>query len=152
MGALLRRYTFMNTLSSNPRIALPITADKGLGSPLSNHFGKAPFHIVVELRSGRPVQTITKPDADPNRCAPIEELAASGASIIVCRGMGAGAMKRLQANGMSLFHTEAATVADALAALRSAKLPALDPSMTCAGHEHEHEHEHDHGHHHHHHH
>lgn len=118
------------------KVSIPVMRNVGLSSEVSGHFGKASLHLVVRLETGEVLQAVPKPSGEHGVCAPVEELSAAGVEAVACHGLGRGAMQRLAAGGIEIFHTEARTVAEVLIALRAGRLKAHRPEQACAGHGH----------------
>lgn len=109
-------------------------SEAGLSSRVSEHFGKAPLHLVVRLGTGEVIAAVPKPEGIHGSCAPVEELAAWGVEAVACHGLGRGAMGRLEAAGIEIYHTEARTVREVLEALRAGRLERHRADQACAGH------------------
>lgn len=116
-------------------LCFPVTADAGLKSPLSQHFGSAPLFVVFDTESGAC-------RAIPNRnlhhghgmCQPLASLAGEQLDGMVVGGIGMGALMKLGAAGIRVFLSEDATVEEAVAAYTSGSLREATPATACAHH------------------
>jgi predicted Fe-Mo cluster-binding NifX family protein len=118
-------------------VCIPVVEDRGLGSPVSSHFGSAPFFLVVETESGscRAIPNGNQHHAH-GACQPLRALAGETIDSIVVGGIGRGAVTQLQAAGIRVFISRAGTVDDVLAALKDGSLAEADPATACAHHGH----------------
>lgn len=118
------------------KIAFPVESDKGWESPVYGHFGSAPQFLVLDETNGV-ITTVTNAEAqhEHGRCQPIRALGGIRVDIVVVGGMGAGALMKLQGEGIRVFRAVAGTVKENWELLRLGKLPEFTVPMTCAGHE-----------------
>lgn len=118
-------------------ISLPVEENQGLESPLSEHFGKSPYHIVVDSDSltVRDVSRLKTPE--DQHCAPFDWLLGQGVQVVLCKGMGKGALKRLTQEGVDVRVAKVATVKAALAAWFMDGCPRMGVEGLCSGHHHE---------------
>jgi predicted Fe-Mo cluster-binding NifX family protein len=118
-------------------ICIPVTEDKGLASAVSAHFGSAPFFVIVDTASGA-ARTV------PNRthshghgaCQPLAAIADEAVDAVVVGGIGMGALVKLQAANIRVYHAHVATVADALTAFEGGLLADVSPATACGHHGH----------------
>ena len=118
------------------RIAFPVMEDQGLESPVYGHFGSAPHFMVLDVESGT-LEAITNSDAhhEHGQCQPIRALGGTSVDMVVVGGIGAGALMKLQGDGIRVFRAVEGNVSENLALLKSGKLPEFAANMTCAGHD-----------------
>jgi predicted Fe-Mo cluster-binding NifX family protein len=116
-------------------VTIPVLEDSGLSSRISDHFGSAPFFAVVDLETDA-ASCIPNPNAEHEhgRCMPADFLREKRVNVVVCRGMGRGALSRLMQAGIACHRTEAVTAADALSRYRSGDTVPLTADSTCHGH------------------
>jgi predicted Fe-Mo cluster-binding NifX family protein len=117
------------------RIAFPVTEDQGLNSPVYGHFGSAPQFVVLDSGSGG-FEAIRNTDAhhEHGQCQPIKALGGTNVDLVVVGGIGAGALMKLQSQGIRVFRAVEGNVRENLELLKSGKLPEFAANMTCAGH------------------
>jgi predicted Fe-Mo cluster-binding NifX family protein len=119
------------------KIAIPVTADNGLQSEISEHFGPAPGFIIyndedssldyVEHYGSRTEHTHTPP---------IDKLIDKGIDAIVVSGIGRRAIGRLNEQGVSIYQSIGRTVNDVVEALTKNELRKLSEADGCRGHRH----------------
>lgn len=138
------------------KICFPTTDARGLDAPLSDHFGRAPSFTFVEPATGHvEVESLVHVEHAHGHCNRAATVAAANAGVVVCRGLGRGALERLSGMGVQVLATGEATVRDALAAWSAGRLQPLGAESTCVSgggcghhdHDHDHGHAHDHEHH-----
>jgi len=116
-------------------ICIPITDDQGLDSPVCAHFGSAPAFLLVDTDSG-----VCRAVANTNQhhghgmCAPLAALQGERIDAIVVGGIGAGAMGKLAAAGITVHLAKHATVRETVEALLAGALPEMRPDMACGLH------------------
>jgi predicted Fe-Mo cluster-binding NifX family protein len=118
-------------------LCIPVTEDKGLQSPVSGHFGSAPLFAIVNPDMGV-CRTISNRDSHHSHgaCQPLASLAGEGVDAVVVGGIGAGALSKLQAAGISVFLSEQPTVEAVVAAFKTGTLQLATPEGACAHHRH----------------
>ncbi len=122
-------------------IVFPTNTTEGLGAKRGAHFGRAKFYTVVALDDDgevRRVTTIQNPGHTAEGCGgAVANICALEADALVVSGIGGNPLKGFMQRGMAVFHDGvSATVEASLAALRSGKLAAMRPEMTCSHHTH----------------
>ena len=128
------------------KLCIPVTADRGLESPVSGHFGSAPIFMLVDaetretraLPNGRAVH-------EHGACRPLEALGGSDVDAVVVGGIGAGALMKLQSAGIRVFRAGAPTVAGCLDAFLANEAEEIGPGGACGRHGHGPDDHHDHG-------
>jgi predicted DNA-binding protein (UPF0251 family)/predicted Fe-Mo cluster-binding NifX family protein len=129
------------------KICVPVTADRGLESPVSGHFGSAPLFMLVDVEK-RVATALTNARAvhEHGACRPLDALAGNDIDAIVVGGIGAGALMKLQGAGIRVFRATALTVAGCLEAFLKNEVEEIGPGGACGRHGHGHDdHEHAHG-------
>jgi predicted Fe-Mo cluster-binding NifX family protein len=118
-------------------ICIPVNEDKGLQSPLCEHFGSAPLFLIVDTESGacRPVSNRNQHHAH-GMCQPLSSLAGEQLDGIVVGGIGKGALARLQAANVQVFLSAHASVAETLEAYKAGTLRPMTAQIACGGHAH----------------
>jgi predicted Fe-Mo cluster-binding NifX family protein len=116
-------------------VCIPVTADEGLASRVSTHFGSAPLFLVVDTATGdcRAVANRNQHHGH-GMCQPLASLAGERLDGILVGGIGRGALEKLRAAGIRVYLTEAATVEATVAALAAGTLREVEPSEACAHH------------------
>ncbi|WP_269524360.1 NifB/NifX family molybdenum-iron cluster-binding protein [Coraliomargarita parva] len=135
----------MNTIESTNlgrvvRIAVPVLKQAGLGSQISAHFAKAPGFLIVDSDGGNESYLVTAESREPSECAPIRALARAGAKVLICHGIGQGALARCHEAGMQILKAEGFTVSEALASFRDGACPDFPDGQLCCNHSDHHDH------------
>lgn len=122
----------------NTVVAFPSLTPGGLDAGLSPHFGHCDVFTVVRLVDGEAggVEVIPAIPHEQGGCmAPVRLLAENGVRILVAAGIGMRPLQGLaQAGIMAMEADGAATVGEALAALKSGQLSRFDASRSCQHH------------------
>ena len=129
------------------RICIPVLDDRGLESPVCEHFGSSPAFMLVDTETGacRAV-SMHNLHREHGACAPLTALFDLGVDAFVVGGIGRGALRSIEARGAQVFRGGHATVGESLQAFRTGALQPVSRDDACAGHGHQHEHGHHHGH------
>ncbi len=119
------------------KICFAVEQDKGLKSEVYNHFGSAPAFIVVDTAVD---QAVTVDNKDLHHvhgaCNPIMAMGGQDVDAVVVGGIGAGAIRGLNAKGIRVFKAMAPTVAENLTLLTTTGLPEMLIEHACGGHAH----------------
>jgi len=117
------------------RIAFPVQEDAGLDSVVHNHFGSAPFFVIVD--PGKNSVTSVK-NRDQHHahgaCNPMRALDDQRVDAVVVGGIGAGALTGLNRMGISVHRSQAVTIRDNLSLLAALGLPVIELRGSCGGH------------------
>jgi predicted Fe-Mo cluster-binding NifX family protein len=117
------------------KICFPVETDGGFESTVYNHFGSAPFFVVVDTDTNA-LSTINNGDQHHSHgaCNPMKALDNQKVDAIVVGGIGAGALSRLNQMGIIVHRSAAATIRENMTLFTSQKLPALTLQGCCGGH------------------
>jgi predicted Fe-Mo cluster-binding NifX family protein len=119
----------------NMKICFPVQIDDGIESAVFNHFGSAPFFVVVDTDTND-LSTINNRDQHHTHgaCNPMKALDNQKVDAIVVGGIGAGALTRLNQMGIIVHHSAATTIRENIALFASQKLLTLTLQGCCGGH------------------
>jgi predicted Fe-Mo cluster-binding NifX family protein len=118
------------------KVCFPVHKDEGVNSKVYDHFGSAPEFIVVntELQS-----TITVGNKDLDHvhgaCNPVMAVGGHKIDAVVVGGIGAGALRKLNADEIKVYKSASETVKENLELLKDDRLPELTLHHTCSGHQ-----------------
>jgi predicted Fe-Mo cluster-binding NifX family protein len=119
------------------RIVIPAEDRNGLNARLLEHFGRAPYFIIVELEDGN----ITNVQAVPNESEhfggfglPSDSILRFRPNAIITYGMGPRALSIFQGAGVAVLRANADIVKDVVEAYRQDKLEELTEGCHCARH------------------
>ena len=115
-------------------ICVPTTDDRGLSSPLSAHFGRAPHFTFIERATGR-TWTVANPTArhEHGGCRPLEAFSDRVPDALLCRGIGRRAFERFSALGVDVYLVDEPDVERALRAFEEDRAEAVTPASACRG-------------------
>jgi predicted Fe-Mo cluster-binding NifX family protein len=114
------------------KICIPSTQDEGLKSMVSEHFGRAPFHYIVNTKT-QTAEILAKPEGEHGQCVPVQALIANKVETVLCKGIGRGAATQFSQYGIPVMRTAAATIAEAIAAFEAKQLDHVHESELCEG-------------------
>jgi predicted Fe-Mo cluster-binding NifX family protein len=117
------------------KICFPIQEDKGLESPVNDHFGSTRAFLIYDTDRNS-CETVRNPDASHvhGACHPLKALEGRQVDAVVLGGIGTGALLKLNAMGVKVFRAAASLVGDNLQGYRDGRLAEITPDGACAGH------------------
>lgn len=121
------------------KLCIATHTNEGPNAPAHEHFGSAPYFAVHTPATGgwESIQNINAEHAHGS-CQPMAALAGRGIGAVVCGGMGARAVQKLNAQGVRVFRARPGTAAEMAAQYLAGRLPELTVADACAGHGHDH--------------
>jgi predicted Fe-Mo cluster-binding NifX family protein len=118
------------------KVCFAVEKDEGINSAVYGHFGSAPVFVMVDTESGSVVSVGNRDMIHVHgACNPIAAIGGKGVEAVVVGGIGAGALNRLNAEGIQVYASRAETVSKNIDLLKEGKLPALTLQHSCAGHQ-----------------
>ena len=118
------------------KIAFPTQENKGLESTVHNHFGSAPYFVVVASENDE-LEILDNQDLGHTHgnCQPLAALGGTFVDAVVVGGIGGGALKKLVDAGVQAYRAVEGTVSENLSLIRADKLPVFTMDQTCRGHQ-----------------
>jgi predicted Fe-Mo cluster-binding NifX family protein len=118
------------------KVCFAVQEDQGIDSTIYNHFGSAPAFVVVDTELQNAV-TVNNKDLNHvhGACNPIMAIGGQNVDAVVVGGIGAGAIRGLNAAGIKVYGSVKETVKDNLALFIENKLPELGMHNACGGHQ-----------------
>ena len=118
------------------KVCFAVQEDQGIDSTVYGHFGSAPVFIVVDTELQKAV-TVNNRDLNHvhGACSPIKAIGGQDIEAVVVGGIGAGAIRGLNAAGIKVYGSVKETVKDNLALFIENKLPELSMLNACGGHQ-----------------
>ena len=117
------------------KVCFPVQIDRGINSAVYNHFGSAPAFIIVDTDE---IGTATVNNNDllheHGACNPCRALGGSRVDAVVVGGIGGGALSKLNADGIRVYRSAAATVKENIELLMQNGLSEMVMRHTCEGH------------------
>ena len=121
------------------RIAFSSDTDQGTDSPISGHFGRCPFYVLVDLEKNRiaRVQAISNPFLHEHQPGDIPDfISQQGAHVIISGGMGRRAYGFFQQHGIKVATGAQGSVGSALNDYLHGALFEGEPNCGGGGHHH----------------
>ncbi len=117
------------------KIAFPVRKDDGIDSAVYNHFGSAPFFLVLDLHTDA-LEVFENPDPDHQHgvCSPMTALGGRKVDGVVVGGIGGGALKKLNNEGITVYRAIEGTAKENASLIKAGNLPIFDPGQTCGHH------------------
>jgi predicted Fe-Mo cluster-binding NifX family protein len=121
--------------TNDMKIAFPTQENMGMDSLIFGHFGSAHYFIVVDSDDDT-FESADNPDREHQhgQCQPLKALAKTNIDSVVVGGIGAGALKQLNAAGIKVYRAVEGTISENLELIKSGLLPLLTLDQTCVGH------------------
>lgn len=118
-------------------VCFPVQENKGIESPVYNHFGSAPLFLVVETGSGQ-VTEISNRDQNHahGSCNPLKALDGRKIDAVIVGGIGGGALSKLNQSGIKVYRASSMTIKENLSLFTSGNLPEFTLQACCGGHGH----------------
>ena len=120
------------------KICIPTLNNKGLQSPISPHFGRAPTYTIYDTES-KGVEIIPNThNHKEGTCHPADLFTDKKITIMLCKGIGLGALTKLNTQNITVYTGATGEVKDALDAYHLNKLPKATADKTCQSHHNHH--------------
>ena len=118
------------------KICIPVLENKGMESSPYDHFGSAPKFLVVSL-DGEVIEVIDNGDLnhEHGKCQPLKALANKSVDAVIVRGIGAGAISKLNSLGTKVFKGIEGNVKENIDLLKENKLIEFAPDNACNHHD-----------------
>jgi predicted Fe-Mo cluster-binding NifX family protein len=120
------------------KVCFAVQKDEGVNSVVYNHFGSAPVFVMVDTELEK-AATVTNRDMNHvhGACNPIMAIGGQNVDAVVVGGIGAGAIIKLNAEGIKVYRAVAPTVKGNLDLLKENKLSEISMQHACGGHDHQ---------------
>jgi len=120
------------------KICVPTNDERGLEAEVCGHLGSAPFFTLVETESGEVevLENVGPGDRVHGGCSPLGRLRSHPIDVMVCQGIGRGALMGLQERGIRVLVSDSDVeqrVQDILVALRDGRLEEASTRSACRG-------------------
>ncbi len=117
------------------KVSVPCMGKGGSDDAVSQHFGRAPAYTVFDTETGE-YSVVMKNGSE----GPADLMAGAGVNVMLCGGIGQGAIVMLQQRGIDVFLGASGTIKDAIDAWESGSL-SKNKNGNCDSHEHDHNHD-----------
>ncbi|MBU2063809.1 MAG: NifB/NifX family molybdenum-iron cluster-binding protein [Candidatus Omnitrophica bacterium] len=114
------------------KICIPIIENNGLKSKVNAHFGSAPYFLIYDTEK----ETFEIIDNSDSRhmhgmCHPLKTLENKDIHAVVCGGMGARAVQKLNESGIRAYRASAGTVEEIISIDKEGKLEEITTDNAC---------------------
>jgi len=118
------------------KVCFAVQKDEGINSAVFNHFGSAPAFIMVDTALIDQSTTVDNKNLDHEHgaCNPIMAIGGQDIDAVVVGGIGAGAIRGLNAKGIRVYRSMASTVKENLELFKNGGLPEMSMQHACGGH------------------
>ncbi len=117
------------------KICFPVQNNEGLESTVYNHFGSAPFFVIINTETDDATTIVNKDLHHAHgACNPMKAIDGQQIDAIIVGGIGAGALNRLNQLGIKAFQAQAATIRENISLLQAQGLRELTIQQCCGGH------------------
>jgi predicted Fe-Mo cluster-binding NifX family protein len=118
------------------KICVPSGTGKGLEADVYGHFGSAPFFTIVNTEN-KEIEVMDNANAvhEHGACNPAGAIEGKNVDAVICAGMGARAVQKLNAAGIKVYFGDFAVVSECLEAFKRNEIPEMSVAGSC--HEHD---------------
>ncbi len=117
------------------KICIPVQNSLALESDVCEHFGSAPYFMIVDSQTHEIVVVENGNQHHAHgMCQPLAALSGHVVEAIVVGGIGMGALNKLNASGIKVYRTACRTVRETIAALEGGSLELVGAQGACHGH------------------
>jgi len=117
------------------RLCVPTTTNEGKTAIVHGHFGSAPFFTIYDTATGD-VEVIDNANEHHSHgsCQPMSALTGKKIDVVVCAGMGARAVQKLNEGGIKIYRAVSGSVADIAGQFLKDGLEEITVENACAQH------------------
>jgi predicted Fe-Mo cluster-binding NifX family protein len=114
------------------RICIPTETGAGLKAKINSHFGSAPYFTIYDTDK-ETLEVINNSNQHHihGMCHPMGALDNKGIDVVVCGGMGARAVMKLNEGGIRAYKAIAGTAADVVKRYKEGGLQEITPEIAC---------------------
>lgn len=116
-------------------VCIPTTTNEGKMAPVHEHFGSAPFFTLCDTETGT-VEAIANSDHEHahGMCQPLSILADRHIDAVLCGGMGARAVQKLNQDGIRAYRAVPGAVDAVLEQFAANRLAEITADNACSHH------------------
>lgn len=117
------------------KICIPIVENEGLKAKVNAHFGSAPYFLIYDNEK-EAFEVINNSDNHHmhGMCHPLKALDNKGIDAVVCGGMGARAVQKLNEGGIKAYRANVETVVEIVKRYKEGKLEEITVKNACINH------------------
>lgn len=119
------------------KIAFPTQEKNDKKSTVHNHFGSAPYFVIVDTDTDESnIIENQNLNHTHGNCQPLVALGGVSVDAVVIHGIGGGALRKLLNAGIKAFKAAEGTVLDNLVLVKDGQLSEFSPDHVCQHHHH----------------
>lgn len=117
------------------KICIPTGTNEGMSAMVYGHFGSAPCFTIYDTEKNA-VEIVDNSNQHHSHgmCQPLSSLAGKQIDVVVCGGMGARAVQKLNEGGIKAFRAVPGTAADIVGMFLKGGLEEITVNNACAQH------------------
>jgi predicted Fe-Mo cluster-binding NifX family protein len=117
------------------KICIPITENEGLKAKVNAHFGSAPYFLIYDTQKDT-FEIINNSDSHHmhGMCHPLKALDNKGIDAVVCGGMGARAVSKLNDGNIRAYRADGETVEEIIKRYKEGSLEEITVENACVDH------------------
>ncbi|MFA5035523.1 MAG: NifB/NifX family molybdenum-iron cluster-binding protein [Candidatus Margulisiibacteriota bacterium] len=117
------------------KICIPTKTNKGKEALVHDHFGSAPFFTIYDTENDS-IKTIGNAEEHHSHgmCQPMSHLTGENIEVVVCGGMGARAVQKLNDGGIKAYKVIPGTVAEVISQFTKGGLEEITLAGACDQH------------------
>jgi predicted Fe-Mo cluster-binding NifX family protein len=117
------------------RLCVPTSTNEGKTAVVHGHFGSAPYFTIYDTATGD-VEVVENSNQHHSHgtCHPMSVLADRKIDAVVCAGMGARAVGKLNEAGIKVYRAFSGTVVDIASQFSKGDIEEITPENACAQH------------------
>ena len=117
------------------RICIPTTTKDGKMADVYGHFGSAPYFTIYDTELDA-VEIIDNSNQhhDHGMCHPVQAIGRRRIDAVICTGMGARAIQKLNDSGIKVYRATAGTVSDIISKFINAGVEEITVESACSQH------------------
>jgi predicted Fe-Mo cluster-binding NifX family protein len=118
------------------RLCIPTGTQEGNQARVFAHFGSAPFFTIHDTETGlcEVVKNINAAH-DHGTCQPMNSLAGRQLDAVISLGMGAGAVRKVNAQGLRVYRAAPGTVGEIAAQFKAGRVSEFSAENACVEHD-----------------
>ena len=118
------------------KICIPTTTKQGKAAEVYNHFGSAPYFTIYDtVKNDFEIIDNGNQNHTHGMCQPMMALVGKDIDAVVCGGMGARAVQKLNEAGIKAYRVLQGTVEDVVKNFSSGKLEEITVQNACVHHD-----------------
>lgn len=117
------------------KICMPTMGNGGMNEKVHDHFGSAKFFTTYDTES-KELNVIENANEHHTHgaCQPLKAIGGQGIDVVLTSGIGANAIRKINAGGIKVYKLEGNTVEEAIQKFEAGELKEMASDQACQGH------------------